>query len=80
MAKIIIQLPQLTDLELTLPNDKLETVSEYYGIRKDDYDAPLDALQAFRDQLVRVLKKPLVRGRARELSASPDVSDLITVS
>jgi hypothetical protein len=55
-------------------------VSEYYGIRKDDYDAPLDALQAFRDQLVRVLKKPLVRGRARELSASPDVSDLITVS
>jgi len=77
MAKIIIQLPQITNLELTIPDNKLADVAKYYGVQQDDYATPKDAIEAFRDQLVHLIKQPLIKGRRREI-ATPDITDLIT--
>ena len=67
------------DTELvSVPNEKLIDIAEDYGIGQTD-EIPNahkleQLLQRFRQQLIR----PVMRTRRRELSATADVSDVIT--
>lgn len=77
MATITIKLPLIPDRVITVPDNKLADISKYYGVSAAEYETTAEALAALADNLVWIIKRPVVQGRGTELSANPDISDLI---
>lgn len=90
MATITINLPLIPERVITVPNDKLETLSGYYNVNvkavADLNGEPVtptdkDVANALADAIVNLLKRPIVRGRKHEaMRALQDISDVMTDS
>lgn len=88
MATITIKLPLIPDRVITVPNDKLETLSGYYNVNiKTAFDldgnpvtpTDKDIANALADAIVKLLKSPIVQGRKHEaMRAAQDISDVMT--
>lgn len=90
MATITINLPLIPERVITVPNDKLKTLSGYYNVNvktavnlDGDPVTPTDKdiANALADAIVNLLKGPIVQGRKHEaMRAVQDISDVMTDS
>ena len=74
---ILISIPLIGSKTLSVPNDKIEEMAGYLGVtRGDETDA--EFAKRLLDQIVWVIKRPIIQAKARKLSANPDITDVIT--
>ena len=69
------------DFTITIPNDKVLEVGKAFGIFIDDYETNEDAIDAFKDALLRDIRKKTIRYKKRvAFKQSPLNADEITLT
>ena len=67
----------IANMERTIPNNKLEDVIGYYVINPIDSITPEEKAVELQRRIFEEIKRPIIQGRARELSRNPDITDII---